>query len=262
MHELQSFQHSCFITLTYNDDHLPTVTGKKGDTPTLVKADFQKFMKRLRKKYGSGIRFFHCGEYGSRFGRPHYHAILFGIDFTDRVPFKNNNGIPIYKSQALQDLWKDRKGEPIGYVSVGEVNFNSVAYVARYITKKITGDDSGLHYSTIHTNSLGECLQVQKEYCTMSRRPGIGKGWFDSNIKDIYPRDEVTVNTRDGIKVVRPPKYYDSQFELINPSEMELIKDSRRKLIRKYAPNNTPERLAARERVMKIKYERLIRPIK
>ena len=81
IHEAQLHKDNCFITLTYNDEHLPS-------PPSLSVRDFQLFMKRLRKRFGKGIRFFHCGEYGEKYGRPHYHACLFGFDFPDRVQFK------------------------------------------------------------------------------------------------------------------------------------------------------------------------------
>ena len=77
VHESQLYEKNCFITLTYNNDFIPPGN-------TLVVKHFQDFMKRLRKKYGDGIRFFHCGEYGEKTGRPHYHAILFNHDFDDK----------------------------------------------------------------------------------------------------------------------------------------------------------------------------------
>ena len=78
-------------------------------------------MKRLRKKYGSGIRFFHCGEYGELNRRPHYHALLFGFRPSDLCLFKADNGNPLFTSDILSNLW------PYGFVTVGNVTFDSAA---------------------------------------------------------------------------------------------------------------------------------------
>ena len=90
MHEASLYKRNCFITLTYSNEYLPP-------NMSLVKSDFQKFMKRLRKRCGSSVRYYYCGEYGENFGRPHYHAILFGFDFKDKVYWRQNtNGDRCY----------------------------------------------------------------------------------------------------------------------------------------------------------------------
>uniref|UniRef100_UPI0040482461 rolling circle replication-associated protein n=1 Tax=Shewanella sp. TaxID=50422 RepID=UPI0040482461 len=130
VHEAQLHQDNCFITLTYNDDYLP-------ENGTLVKRDFQLFMKRLRKKYPHAVRYYQCGEYGSKTHRPHYHACLFGHDFKDKTLWqKGSDGTPLYISSSLQDLWSS-DGHSIGFSTIGTVTFQSAAYVARYIMKKI-----------------------------------------------------------------------------------------------------------------------------
>lgn len=178
IHEAELHEDSCFITLTYNCDHLP-------HDGSLSVRHFQLFMKRLRKKYGNGIRFFHAGEYGDKFGRPHYHAILFGLDFKDRVLIKNlPSGFPIYTSPSLSALWGK------GYVSVGDVSFNSAAYIARYVIKKINGKDSDDCYRRVDVET-GKSFLLKKEYATMSRSPGIASGWIDKYFTSVYPRDSV-----------------------------------------------------------------------
>lgn len=123
MHEASLYDKNCFITLTYDDEHLPKNRG-------LDVSHFQNFMKRLRKEYGQGIRFFHAGEYGSKTRRPHYHALLFNHDFVDKSLIAVRNDHRLYVSPSLQRLW------PFGYSSVGDVTFESAAYVARYSLKK------------------------------------------------------------------------------------------------------------------------------
>lgn len=116
--ELACHDKACFITLTY------------AVNPGCVsKSDFQKFMKRLRKRFGK-VRFFACGEYGKKNNRPHYHAILFGVDFDDKKPFfRSENGDQVYRSATLERLWR------LGFSTIGEVTPESCLYVAKYMQK-------------------------------------------------------------------------------------------------------------------------------
>lgn len=240
-HEASLFEHNCFITLTFNSQHLP-------EDMSLDVRDWQLFMKKLRKKYGSGIRFFHCGEYGSHKGRPHYHACLFNFDFPDKKLWQIKNGYPLYRSPSLEELW------PYGYSTIGEVTFESAAYVARYIMKKITGEAAEEHYQYVDPET-GEIFDRKPEYTTMSRRPGIGKKWFEQFASDVYPSDFVVVNG----KKLKPPKYYDGLFEVEDPDAFNKIKGERRKSAKQHIDNNTPERLIIRERVQLNKLARLER---
>lgn len=234
VHEASQHEENSFITLTYNEENLPPDGG-------LVKKHFQLFMKRFRKKYeGKKIRYFHCGEYGEKNLRPHYHACIFGHDFTDREIFKTNNNINIYTSNALSNLW------PYGFATVGNVTFDSAAYVARYVMKKVTGKDAEtlkpgqitLPYERLDPET-GELIKVIPEYTTMSRRPGIGSSWYKKYESDVYPDDFIIIN---GAKM-QPPKFYDSMYE-----HLPEIKEKRiTRAIQKRA-DNTPERLATRER--------------
>ena len=133
VHESQMHEQSYFLTLTYNNEFLPK-------TGSLQKADVQLFMKRLRKKFGKGIRYYYCGEYGEKFHRPHYHLIIFGCEFPDKILWKIERGNRLWISEDLNKLWKK------GYCSIGMVTFESAAYVARYVTKKITGKQANQHY--------------------------------------------------------------------------------------------------------------------
>lgn len=200
VYESKLYDDNCFITLTFDEQHLPS----DGSIDVRV---FQLFMKRLRKRFGSDIRFFHCGEYGTKFSRPHYHACLFNFNFPDLVFDKTTgSGFNLYTSKSLSELW------PFGFSWVGDFTFETAAYVARYILKKVTGKLADDYY------------QGRKpEYITMSRRPGIGKGWYDKFKNDVYPSDEVIIRG----KSMKPPKFFDSLFELENPSVMERIKFDR-----------------------------------
>lgn len=248
-HEASLYEHNSFITLTYDNENLPRDL-------SLDITHFQKFMKRLRKAYaGKKIRYFHCGEYGTENNRPHYHACLFNHDFKDKTLWTERDSIKLFVSEELMDLW------PYGFSTIGDVTFDSAAYVARYITKKITGkaldktSANGLKPYELYDSESGEIIKQQPEYTTMSRRPGIGKDWYEQYKSDVYPSDFVIVNG----KRVRPPKFYDGLLEKQHQEQFERQKSKRRKQARKWEHDNTPERLAVKHKVKKAQYNQLVR---
>jgi len=234
----------------------------------LVKKHYQDFMKRFRKRFQgynevsyvneSGetvvsrpIRFYHCGEYGELHGRPHYHALIFNFDFPDKVHIANNaQGDPLYSSPTLQELW------PYGYATVGALTFQSAAYTARYVMKKVNGNMALDHYRTVDSVT-GEVFERLPEYSTMSRAPGIGRLWYDQFKTDVYPDDFVVMNN----KKMRPPPYYDGLYELDSPDLFKELKRMRKVKALKHVDNNTPERLAVRETVQKARLNLLIRNV-
>lgn len=227
LHEASFHDANCFITLTYDDAHLPV-------RPSLDYAEFQRFMRRLRKEMAA--RFFMCGEYGDQTWRPHYHACLFGCDFEDKVLWTTRDSVKLFSSPTLTRLW------PFGFSSIGEVNFESAAYVARYCVKKVTGDLAKVHYA--RSDEAGS-YSLTPEFCHMSLKPGIGKGWFDRFRSDVFPHDYVVIN---GHKA-KPPRYYDKQLGRADPEALEQVKCTREVQGRKHWANNTDERLAVREAV-------------
>lgn len=256
VHEASLYADNCFITLTFDDDHL----NKKR---TLVKRDFQNFMKRLRRSYNGldvvvsdtgdlrkPIRYFHCGEYGDRFKRPHHHAILFNFDFDDKILWKSAGGQRLYQSSKLDKLWEYQ-----GLCAIGSVTFQSAAYIARYCTKKLDGDLGARNYFTVDEET-GEMYYLEPEYGTMSRRPGIGKNWFKEYQSDVYPQDYIV---HDGYPQ-KVPSYYDKIFDQANPDVMADIKSLRNERA-KLDPDNTPERLAVRAKVKMAQFERLVRTL-
>lgn len=228
MHEASLYEDNCFVTLTYADDHLPAYG-------SLVKRDFQLFMKRLRAAIAPRrVRFFHCGEYGTMTGRPHYHVLLFGFDFTDKVPWRVRNGLPVWRSPLLEELWT------YGNSEIGSVTFESAAYVARYVVKKVTGERAAEHYARVDGDT-GEVIMIEPEYCTMSRRPGIGGDWIGRFAQEVFPSDSVVVRGA----LCRPPRYYGSSFEVVDPVAWRRVQVARRKAAK--PSEHTPERLAVRE---------------
>jgi len=202
VHESELYDRNCFLTLTYSDEKLP-------EGGTLVLEDFQKFMKKLRKRFPEEHpRYFMCGEYGEEKGRPHYHACLFNFDFDDKVLWSTRDGVRLYTSCTLNTIWGH------GYCVIGDVTFDSAAYVARYILKKQLGADSVIYKQK----------NLRPEFTSMSRRPGIGAGWYDSFKADIIPSDRCVINGKE----VQPPRYYFSRLERDDPVRYLEMKEARK----------------------------------
>ena len=230
MHEAQMHDENCFLTLTYNNDHVPENYG-------LDKTAFPLFMKRLRKSISPRkVSYFMCGEYGEERKRPHYHAAIFGMDWhEDRVEARvSKNGYPLLISPRLQSTWG------MGEVTIGELTFESAAYMARYMVKKVTGDAAAAHYERVDAET-GEIYAVEPEFATMSRNPAIGRRWIEKFHGDVYPHDEVIVN---GVPA-KPPRYYDKVFDAIAPDKAEALR--RRRMSNVDYADNTPPRLSVRE---------------
>ena len=214
---------------------------------SLEKKAFPKFIRSLRKKNkGTKIRYYACGEYGDNFGRPHYHAILFNYIPNDLKPLKKD----LYTSKSLSDAWHNK-----GHVSVGNVTFQSAAYVSNYVQKKINGKQKLEHYTNTET---GEWRQP--EFSLMSRKPGIGKDWFDKYYKDIYQKG------KDGIhmngKFMKAPKYYDKKYNEDFPELMEILKQNRIEKFEEIAHLFTPEALVAAEHTHKARMSLYKRKLK
>lgn len=244
MHESQLHEDNMFITLTYDDEHLPRDL-------SLKKKHFQDFMKRYRKRFpGQKIRYYHCGEYGEQFGRPHYHAIIFGHTFPDLEYFTSRNSNRVYTSDTLSDLWS------YGFSTVGSVTYESAAYVARYILKKITGDQADLHYS-LFDYSTGEIYgSIQPEYTTMSRRPGIGRDFYEKFKSDFFPSDEAPLP--DG-RTLPVPGYYSTLYEMEEPHIFREIKKRRKKKAKKL--KRSDQQLVAHNEILKSRLKQLRRDI-
>lgn len=245
LHEAQLYDRNCFITLTYDNEHLP-------ENNSLVLEDFQKFMKRLRKHAApQKIRFFHCGEYGEKHQRPHYHACIFNYDFDDKQHYSTRNHCRLYVSDTLRSLWS------FGFSTIGDVTFESAAYVARYITKKVTGKAAVDHYNDIDYET-GEVLSERlPEYVTMSRRPGLGKGWLEKYKTDVYPDDFIVIRGRK----VRVPRFYDTNYELDEPENFNNIKQRRLQNAKKYENDNNYKRLEVKEQCKKERIKLLSRSL-
>lgn len=245
MFEAQLHKSNSFLTLTYDDAHCPY-------PPSLNYPDVQLFLKRLRKRLAKPVRFYCVGEYGEQNARPHYHMILFGHDFReDRVPWRLSDQNMLYRSATLESLW------PLGHSSIGDVTFESAAYCARYVLKKVTGDLADVHYRFVDAET-GEVSMRVPEFCRMSLKPGIGGAWFDKYSSDVYSgHDFVVINGRK----CKPPRYFDKLYKRLSRDDFVELKEARE--LRGYSQRaeNLPSRLAVREEVQKAAIRNLKRKI-
>ncbi|AXH74734.1 MAG: replication initiator protein [Microviridae sp.] len=233
MHEASLHKKNCFLTLTFDSEHCPR-------DMSLNYRVFQLFMKRFRKIVSPvPLRFYMCGEYGELFGRPHYHALIFGYDFPDKAYYsKSGAGETVYISDLLSKLW------PFGMATIGECTFNSAAYVSRYIMKKVTGDAAVDHYRYVDLET-GEIYQRLPEFNCMSRKPGIGTGWYRRYSGDVFPRDYVVARSRPS----KPPRFYDKLLKRADPDMYDAVKAQRELDGYSRREDNLPARLAVKEAV-------------
>jgi len=266
MHESRSHVENSFITLTFNDEHMP-------ESRSVHKAPIQLFFKRLREKIApKKIKYLCCGEYSpkktrpigpfnpweymSEGQRPHYHAIVFNHAFLDKKLWSVRNDINIYTSDILTDIWGQ------GFCTIGDVTYESAAYVARYSLKKLNGKQSetpdeitGLLPYERTNEYTGYIQTVEKERFHMSN--GIGMEFFNKYSSDIYPADHVIVNGHE----TRPPRYYDDLYDQVEPASMESIKATRVQNMENQKADNTPDRLKSKEKVKMAQIRNLKREI-
>lgn len=244
-HEAQDWDSNLFVTLTYDDAHLPA-------SRSLEYPHFQKFLKRLRRRLQGvsclpngdrPIRFFCAGEYGDKTLRPHYHAVLFNTRFPDQVPAHKAGE---FSSQLLAELWG------MGRTHIGTVTPESTAYVAGYTLRKKYGRRSAEFYEDVVDLRTGELTARRPEFACMSRRPGIGARWFDRFGRDLFPQDfAVTAGKKRKV----PRYYWDAYQRVVTDDSVEEIRHVRKLRAMDKREDNTPERRAVREEVHKRRTE-------
>lgn len=230
--ELDYSKKAVFVTCTYDEDNVHRVIDP--DTGacymTLAKKDSAEFLKRLRNEYSAGqLRFYCSGEYGTKTKRPHLHYILFGIGLDDCGELdyfsKNKFGCPNYRSKILEKYWKK------GNVIVSSVTWETCAYVARYNLKKLKGTDDG------------EKKFIEKEFSTMSRRPGIGMHYYEDH-PECFEYSNIPLagskTLRKQLKKINIPKAFIKKLEEIDKGLYESLKVQRKKV----AEDNMFSRLA------------------
>lgn len=224
-HEASFYEDNCcFITLTYDDDHVPVTCFNRLDGPmpkmldrgvgelplqTLLVSDVQKFMKRLRRHLEyvpknikermvrdhvtTRIRYYIVGEYGSKYGRPHYHLMIFGWKPSDMTFFMMKNGHAVYRSAQIEKLWK------FGFSTVEPVNGGVAKYCSRYVTKKFARLRNPDEFAD----------SVFPEFCLQSiKGGGIGAKWFDENYEACLSKGYADVKLGRFYAKAPIPQYY------------------------------------------------------
>lgn len=242
MLEAQKYEYNEFLTLTYDPEDLPKgqkidlETGELyGESNPLVPEHLTKFIKKLRQAFARGqyrvthddgaselikfpvnknIRFYYCGEYGTKNQRPHYHLIIFNLNVPDKkFLFTNGSGSLNYTSDLIKSIWNK------GLISLCPVTWETCAYTARYVMKKQKGPQSAEYYA-----SQG----LVPEFVRMSRKPGIGREYFDENRDSIYKYDAIYLKKGDKIEKVRPCRYYDKLFDIHEHEFLQKLKERRK----------------------------------
>lgn len=272
-HELETTGLGCFITLTINEESMIRrgfhYKGEWHPPFSIYKRSLQKFFKRLRKataidvpdpdtgrtkKVYQKFRYLACGEYGEKLGRPHYHICLLGYDFADKFYWRQSpSGHPCYRSPLLERVWSIN-GNPIGHAEIGELNFQTAAYTARYtLAKKPHSEDYQHAYG--YNQETGEILfsHVHPEFLLMSK--GIGKDWWNRYRTDT---DKDYIETIDG-KTVAVPRYYDRLREAFDPESLERLKVNRELKALEQLDESRPKRRLARNTVKEAQASKLKR---
>lgn len=220
MLEKKDWKNAYFITLTYRPEEqhmvelINTKTGEVEQQSSLYPRDMTLFLKNYRrahKEYNFGkVRYFYCGEYGDLNGARHFHAIIFQEKPITDLKFHklSSDHNPLYTSEIVEKIWGK------GWVIIGEVTLESRGYVARYITKKQTGEGAKYYKE----------LGIEPEFVRMSLRPGIGMKYFEENYEKIYKNDEIIIQG----KSLKPARIFDEKFWEIDPNLMQQTKDRRR----------------------------------
>lgn len=242
MHEAQMHKENMFLTLTYDDEHLPA-------DKQLNHRHFQLFMKKLRKSTDQTIRYYMCGEYGEQTHRPHYHALIFGYRYPDCKKWRESNNNLIWRSETLEKHWQ------YGNSEIGSVSYQSAKYCAGYIFKKKMGlakREDGL-YPIVDADS-GEIIDYRKpEYTKMSLKPGIGLPWLIKYFDDVFPQDECVI---EGSVKVKPPLYYRNWLKKNKPEMAEELREKRIEWARDAAKVTSETRMAQKEQYKQLMAER------
>jgi hypothetical protein len=220
-----------FITLTYDDDHVPGMILRTGEllrkvqyvwkpgekspesVQTLLYTDVQKFLKRLRKAYKKKLRFFCAGEYGEQTARPHYHMILYGWEPTDLKQLYKIHHNGYYTSEWLEKLWGN------GQIQIAQAVPETYRYVAGYVTKKmyeIDGQKANVYYK------LGQ----QKPFACMSLKPGLGDSYYQEHKEEIWRQGYIQCTNGKQAQI---PRYYEKMMEKENAKRLWRIKQNRQR---------------------------------
>ena len=182
---------AAFLTLTYAEQPL-----SDNGYPTLVKKDYQDFFKRLRKKTHNKLKYYACGEYGTKTKRPHYHAIVFNLPHSF-----------LKKPEKLDDIWGH------GHTMLTHSNALTINYVVGYINK-----------GTFERN--GENDDRLKEFSLMSKK--MGMNYLTPKMREYYKSRQIACIVHENGHILSMPRYYKQQ--IFTKKELKKINDEYQKL--------------------------------
>lgn len=229
-HESSLHEHNVFVTLTYDDQHLPKDSH-------LVPEHLQQFVRALRRTISGprrqgietnrkkSVRYLACGEYGETYNRPHYHAVLYNCGFSDAKRVASD----LYESESLSKLW------PHGAHRIGEATASSATYVAQYaLGKQGQGDHDR------------DGVWRPPPFLRMSLKPAIGMQWLEQYYADMKDGYLVTQNGRK----ISVPRYYRQKIKEIDCHQYERMEARQyRHRIDNPTDRNEPERRQAAEHI-------------
>lgn len=203
--EMEYHNYTWFVTLTYDDEHVPVHwysdldTGEAHFSLSCQYRDVQLFFKRLRRA-GYTYRYFGCSDYGTSTMRPHYHIILFGLSIPDLKPYyQDNPTYRYYTSDTITNIWHN------GDVIIGYANRSTCLYTSKYILNK----DYGAH--TIYDD-----YHMEPPRTFMSLKPAIGRQYYDDH-PGLLDTKYFHLKTADGGVRVYPPQYFRELDKLADP---------------------------------------------
>lgn len=231
---------SWFITLTYDDNHIPyNEVWKDGKMISVEESlppkdpylyEFKKDRKKCIKPFIDNLSYyakknyrdeklmwFYSAEYGGVTKRPHFHMIVFGlhIPITELKFYEQRDGYILYEWTKGAEIWEN------GFVTVGNFTPETAAYVAGYVLKKQSTKKKNWWYT-----QQGKI----PEYTGQSRYPAIGSNYYLKHKDEIYQTDEIYIPGALGVMKLRPTSYYDQKYGIENHEKMEEIKAKREEI--------------------------------
>lgn len=242
VHESKMHPSNTFLTLTYDKEHLPS-------NGSVSVREAQLFMKKLRKfvfkKTGKLIRHYMCGEYGDLNKRPHYHALIFGYDFPDKLFYSTSGaGHKIYTSKLLDRIWG------LGSCKVAELTFETAGYVARYAMKKVDGEKRKAGHYVVYDID-GVLHEREPEFAIMATQPGIATAYWEKYKEEIMAHDSLIINGKEVPSI----RFYDKLFEALDAERFKRVKRARHPVAKygreRFLVERTENRMAVKEALKK-----------
>lgn len=235
MHEAKYSLNNHFITLTYSNETLPPDADLRYE-------DLRNFFKRARHVFqtpDTSFRYFACGEYGDKTLRPHYHFAAFDFKIPDLRPFKRTESGWYFISESLRETWG------YGHVIVAPLEWSSAGYIARYVTKKMRGEDVRVKRAAANSDEEAEYYTVQRAF----QSKGLGLRWYLDNKQEVWDLDACMYR---GQYLVKVPRYY---FKKLKEEDIYWAQSVEARRWEKAAEKQRPELDTERDRQLLVELQ-------